>query len=790
MASTMAQIPIDRTRREHVGKVERVLWSDRDQPCSIIKLTDEKIIVVNELPEKFDRGTLYRFMGRWIEGKRGPQFKVDTFTADQPAHKLGVIKYLTETCEGIGQKLAERLWDAYGPDAIKTLRENPQQVTADGLLGEQSAISASDDLRRFVACERTKTDLFSLFAGRGFPGKLIESAISLWGAKAPDVIRGCPFRLLTNHLPGCGWKRCDKLHLDLGKNRESLKRSTLAGWNALREDRTGSTWLPAQAVYDAIKDAVPKLEEPTRAIKLGLRAGVFRIHRDGAERWIAIGEHARDEQRVCDAVKRLQRGTILWPVDRLKASESPDDGLPSLHQVEKLRRAMSSPIGCLIGGPGTGKSYSVAEMLKLLGPVVGFRNIAVAAPTGIAAKRITEYMKGRDVNLRATTIHRLLGIGRNGHDGRGWGFVHNRGNPLEHKVVIVDEASMIDASLMACLLDAVDDYANILLIGDPFQLAPVNHGAPLRDMLAAGIAQGELTETRRNAGLIVRGCAAIKAGERPEIAERFDLDAADPVNLRFVDAKGKDALEFVEKVLSTMTRFDPVWGTQIITATNEKSDLSRKAVNERFAKLLNPNGRRADGIPFSVGDKVICTRNSKLRTAQYDIGMYGLSVEASEIADNYLPQTDELDVRNGDIGRVQAVSAKGMVLDIAGGAIWVPKSKPKPKDDTAGDGNGESTGGAMGDFEHAYAITGHKSQGSQWPCVIVLADPAGASVADRNWWYTVLSRAEKACLVVGDRAAFENQSRRVTMTKRKTLLTEMLAVKADGIPPAPIEVKS
>jgi exodeoxyribonuclease V alpha subunit len=781
------QIPMDRGKREHVGKVARVLWADLDQPCCLLKLQDDKVVVIDEHPQRFEAGTVYRFLGQWVEGKRGPQFRAETFTQDTPANRVGVVRYLTEVCEGIGQKTAERLFSQYGPDAIRVLRESPEQVAADGLLSAPVAAEAAASLADCEALERTKTDLFTLFAGRGFPGKTIDRCIARWGAKAPEVVRRDPFKLLTNHITGCGWKRCDKLHADLGLNRGSLKRCALAGWNALTEDRTGSTWLPAAVVHAAIRDAVPECHDITRAMRMGIRAGVFRLRREEGETYMAIAEHARDEQRVADAVRRLMAvpSPMSLIAGEIQPSQNEGDGLPSQHQVDEIRKALSGSIGCLIGGPGTGKSYTVAEALKRIGAEVGMLGIAVAAPTGKAAGRITEYMRSRGLKLKATTIHSLLEIGRNGHDGRGWGFQRNRTNPLSHRVIVIDEASMIDAGLMADLLDAAPTGACVLFVGDPFQLAPVGHGAPLRDLLASGVVPfGELTETRRNAGLIVRACAAIKAGQRPETAERLDLDAADPVNLRFVEARGgAEVLDFVERVLGSMTRFDPVWQTQILCPTNGKSDLSRVAVNQRFAKLLNPNGKRADGLPFAVGDKVICLRNTRLRTVQLAVSRWSgaAPTDPTETA-SYEPNGEESMVRNGDLGRVVAVSTKGMIVAFGESLVAVPKSKPKA---TGGDGGKAAdapseVSGAMGDFEHAYAITGHKSQGSQWPCVIVLADKAGSGVADRNWWYTVLSRAEKACLVVGDRAAFESQAKRVTMALRKTLLRELLASPVAG----------
>ncbi len=766
-ASLRAQ-PNDRTKTEHVGMLDKVIWSDADQPVSILALTDGRSVVIDAAPTAFSRGIRYRFLGRWEEGKRGPQFRAGSYIHDEPHSRVGVVKYLTSVCCGVGEKTADKLWVAYGTDAVKLLREEPDRIATDGHLSIDAARDAARDLARFAGVEKTRVDLFGLFSGRGFPGKLVEHALSKWGAAAPDVIRRCPFRLLMARLPGCGFKRTDKLFLDMGGKRTSLKRQALAGWNALREDRTGSTWLAAESVVKAIEDAVPGAANPVEAIRLAVRGGLVRVLRDGPRRWVAAADHARAEQRVADAVARLRRGDVLWPIGQATVSVAQGDGLPSVHQRLSIALATRESIGCYTGGPGTGKTHSLSFLLHAIVRLFGESSVCVAAPTGKASVRTTQALADRGLGLRATTIHQLLEIGRNGHDGQGWGFERNRNNPLAERFVIVDEASMIDTSLMADLLDACGDGTQVLFVGDPFQLAPVGHGAPLRDFLAANVAGGELSEVRRNAGWIVRACAEIKLGRRPAIADTFDLDSDDPKNLRFAECRTEETVDFIESTLLGMKRFDPVWDCQILVATNDKSDVSRKAVNARLGKVLNPDGRRVPGIPFAVGDKVICTRNSRLTSAHTfnkgseDATQYSVDCEA------------EVYVANGEIGRVQAIGPAGMVFAASGKLVWVPKSKPRPADDEQSEADTPSGGGAMGDFEPAWAVTGHKSQGSEWPVVIVVADKAGAAVADRNWWYTAISRAAKACLIVGDKAAFEAQCRRQSLALRKTYLAELI----------------
>jgi exodeoxyribonuclease V alpha subunit len=763
--------PRDRTKTEHVGSVDKVIWHDDEKPVSILALVDGLKVVVDAPSSAFTRGQLYRFLGRWEEGPRGPQFAAGTFV------RLELVpKPLGKTVADPGADFRQVLQHpgfgvGFEPDAVKMLREEPDKVASAGVMSADAARDAARDLARFAGLEGTRVDLFGLFSGRGFPRKLVEHAISKWGANAPEIIKADPFHLLTGRLPGCGFRRVDKLYCDLGKRRNALKRQALAGWNALREDRTGSTWLPAQLVVSAIEQAVPGTDDPVKAIKLGIRGGLFRLRRDGSARWVAVADHARAEQRVADSTARLRKSLSMWPTD-IPISTDEGDGLPSEHQRAELLKAISSPIGCFTGGPGTGKTHTLSFALRRVVEQFGEKLVAVCAPTGKAAVRATESLAARGVPIGATTVHQLLEIGRSGHDGQGWGFQRNRDNPLTQRFVIVDETSMKDTSLMADLLDACGDGTQVLFVGDPFQLAPVGHGAPLRDFLAAGLAQGELTEVRRNAGLIVRACAAIKAGHSPIFTDRFDLDADDPQNLRFIECRPDETLDLIEDVLASMSRFDPLWDCQILVGTNDKSDVSRKAVNARFTKVLNPSGRKVPGIPFAVGDKVICTSNSRLRVAT-PAGKF-FTPQQAEDAGNYIANPDsEVYIANGEIGRVAAVGSGGMVFTVGPKSAWVPKSKPK-SDDDGDEADKPAGGGAMGDFEPACAITGHKSQGSEWPVTIIVADKAAGAVADRNWWYTTISRASKACLIVGDRAAFDAQRRRQSLIHRKTFLAELI----------------
>jgi exodeoxyribonuclease V alpha subunit len=777
----------DRTKVEHVALVREVKFPRPNQPQDggwvILELTDGYTAHGAAQPTNFSPGIQYRFMGRWKNDPRwGDQFHFTSFTVHGFSGRAGVVNYLAKTCEGIGEKSAEKLWTAYGTQAVELLRTDPARFVADGLLREDVARAASEDLEREKHLEYTRIELHELLHGRGFHGKLLNQAISKWGAKAPTVIRRDPFKLLG--LAGAGYKRCDKLWRELGLPLDSLKRQLYAALNEISNDRDGHTWIGADRARDCLIAAVGyECAKPKRALKLGIRAGKLAARRDAdGAIWVSLSHRAEAERRIADGIKRLClaadsmfEGGILWP-DEIPVTQVEGDGLPSAHQAAELRRAFLAQVGCFTGGPGTGKTHSLAFALRQIVQQYGVTSVAVAAPTGKAAVRATQALKAAELPIRATTIHQLLEIGRNGHDGGGWGFLRNRDCPLDEQFLVIDESSMIDASLMADVFDACADGTHLLFVGDPYQLAPVGHGAPLRDIIAAQVPTGELTEVRRNAGRIVLACRDIKAGRPVEFSPRIDLAAEQPENLKLLECPATQTADTVVKLLSHgVLNFHPVWQTQVIVALNEKGACSRTDLNDRLQKLLNPDGRSHPKCRFRVGDKVICLKNTWLRVCVPVCG--GLGEEGEADANSYRDLSADTQVycANGEIGRVVAVGEKSFVARMGESdhLLRVGTGKKGGDDDAAGDQGGEKEGAAS-DFDLGFVVSGHKMQGSQAPCVVICADEAAGMVAAREWWYTSLSRASKLCVVVGPGATVQKQAAKQTLIRRKTFLAEAI----------------
>jgi hypothetical protein len=450
----------------------------------------------------------------------------------------------------------------------------------------------------------------------------------------------------------------------------------------------------------------------------------------------------------------------LWPeVEQLGLTQ---------HQIGQLSHSLVGRVAILGGSPGTGKTYSVAQVVRALisDGRVSLDDIAVGAPTGKAAVRVTENLVANQINLRARTWHSLLGAGVDKETGE-FGFAFGEGCKWPYKVIIGDEMSMQDISLMRAVFAARPRGCHFLLVGDINQLPPVGPGAPLRDMIAAGVPYGELTEIMRNSGGIVEACAAIRDGRPFMAGDNFQVLPA-----YTEDQQLSELLDQLERAKES--GLDPVWDCQVLVAVNAKSELSRAAANKYLQPELNQNPAIA-GSPFRLADKIICTQNDYYSLR--DPAAIG-SVD-SELVD----EQGRVYVANGELGKVLDIKEKRMFVQLwaPDRIIVVPRGKADSKSD---DSESDDAGGTGCNFDLAYAITSHKSQGSEWPWVLAMIDEHGGAkrICDRSWLYTVISRAREYCGLIGQESTAQAMCRKSHVAKRKTFLREwILRLKAERV---------
>ena len=728
--------------------------------------------IVGQDPRRIiDVGLEVKLRGRWVEDERfGTQFKFSQVATAQPTSRISVIAYLDRFAPGVGKAIAGRLFDAFGSDCVKTLRTDPELAseTLGRFLSLRVAREAAEELEKLANFEEALIELVHLFDGRGFSRSLPERLVDDYGIEAPDIVRRNPFFLMLNRLPGCGFKRCDLLYLDLGKNPAALKRQLLSLIHRIESDMSGNTWFRSEWLSDRLREDISSIEaDPQRVFELGIRSHWLSkfIDEDGRT-WITTRERAEDEARLARRVEFLADFVETYPAEWPNL----DGSALSAHQLDRYNEIAKRRVSILSGTPGTGKTFAAVQVIKGLIEQGYLGKIAIAAPTGKAGVRLRTVLESYGVSsIFPKTIHRLLVPLRNGHDRKGWGFRHGADNPLPHKFFFIDESSMIDVSLARSLFEAIPFGAHVMLIGDPYQLPPVGHGAPFRDIINSGrIGFGELDEVRRNSGDIVRVCRELKDGKRYKPSRKFD--EVDGGNLRhFETGTSKETAETLVKLLKNLPdRFDPVWDVQVIVALNESGDLNRKKLNRGLQGILNPHGSIPGDVegdyPLRLGDKVICLSNKHHELLNDD----GSEIEPPEDfeEDEKKPQKVKDLVANGEIGRVVKVekSFADVMIQTPKRRVRIPRFKEGDLDP------------CFKDWSLAYAVTCHKMQGSSSPIVIALIDEAGGArfICRREWFYTAISRAEIATITIGSKAILESNSQETALEKRKTFLKEMI----------------
>jgi exodeoxyribonuclease V alpha subunit len=688
-------------------------------------------------------GMTYRFYGYGkTHHKYGDQFIFSDFVAEQPADQDGIVAYLMQ-CKGIGPATAHLLWDSFGPDAVRVMREEPE-IARRGIprFTFQMAKAASELLQRNEHIEKTKIELIGLFSGRGFPKKLIGQLIEHFGTSAAQHIKRNPYKLMK--FRGCGFLRTDKMFLDLGFNPSRLKRQVMCLWHGVQTLANGDTWISMSAARDClIKSIAGSSLQFDRAVQMAAKANLLVTKTENGRMWIAEFGNAKKEEQIARWLDEARLEKAEWP--------NPLD-IPGLseHQRDELRGAFGGTIGVLAGRPGTGKTYTAAAIIRA---VQGQGMIAACAPTGKAAARLNEVMHGDGVIIEAKTVHRTLVV--NSVDGD-WSFDHGPHNPLPYQFIFVDEVPMIGTDLMHSLLSARSPGTHILFIGDINQLSPIGHGAPMRDFLAAGVPHGHLTKIERNSGQIVKTCADIIEKKRFTVSDKIDIEAGK--NLKVLPAANpedqiKRLMESLES-LESKWGIDPVWGCQVIVAVNEKSPLARKPLNKQLQGILNPHGENSGNNPFRVGDKIICTKNKQFP-----------EFNPTAEGDTHL-------VANGEFGEAIDVEELRTVVRLTSPdrIIIVPRGTGDNDDDDE-----EKTGTGC-DWELGYAISCHKMQGSECPVIFVMLDeyPGARMVMSQQWLITAISRARLFTICIGKKSTADACVHRDSLSKRKTFLRELV----------------
>ncbi len=615
--------------------------------------------------------------------------------------------------ESLAAFCAAGLWPGVGKTLTAALADaginSPDQLSADALRA-LPGVSTPRAERLMIAFAQAAPvyDVVRLLVPAGLPARMAGRAIEVLGKSAAGILSDDPWRLLE--LSEVRVAESDRLAVVTvaGVRRDDPRRGmALTTWALARAARDGHTVMPADLVSSVLSDE--QVADPGAAVRAAIESGRVLAHDEGL---LGLERYAMAEDAVAHGLARLL--ATARPLANHKAV-----GAVASHLDADQRRAvedvLTSGVSLLTGGPGTGKSRTVAAVVALAENQG--RTVVLAAPTGRAAKRLEEL-----TDAPATTVHRLLGA-----QGRTGTFARGEAWPLDAQVVVVDEASMLDAELAAALVEACSDGTHLLLVGDPAQLPSIGAGRVLGDLLAANLLPTtELTTLYRQAegGSIARLATAVRGGELPPVDDPTREVVVVPVT-----SADEAAHRTVQLVTDSIPRVIgiPAAEVQVVTPVH-RGPAGTIALNALLKDRLNPGQGNVAG--FDPGDRVVAIANH-------------LDLEPAGFA-------------NGEVGTVTEAKDGTLTVSFAGGPVHI-------------------SGKALADLRHGWAITVHRAQGSEWPAVVSVLPAEAGGLLSRPLVYTGFTRAQRHLSIVhACGPALVRAIRQVGARPRRTRLTDLL----------------
>ncbi len=695
------------------GVIENVIYRNDNNDYTVLEIVaeGEAVTATGTMPMGAVGECVTLFGDYTYHREFGKQFAFTSYEKSLPSEEEGIIQYLSGgSLKGIGPVTAVKIVNKFGKDTFDVIENHPEWLSDIPGITRKKAKSISESFRG-QADFRQVMDFFQDYMGTGEITKIYKRL----GASAVGIVKDNPYVLCEGNY-GITFAKADEMAKSFGFAKDNLSRvqSGLLYLLKYNADMHGHTCMPRDSIIDAAAELLQiSGERVAEVIDILLKSRELALFYDGEREYVMTSEVEEAEEYITDALNNLMAGVIsISRRDIAAIIEETEIRLGLSYatlQREAIFRAVSSGVSIITGGPGTGKTTVVRALITIFRSL-GLK-VALCAPTGRAAKRLSEATAEP-----AKTIHRMLEMERGEHDEIR--FMRNARCPLDERVIIVDEASMVDLSLMNALMHAIARGSRLILIGDSDQLPSVGAGNVLSDVIA-GVPDlvTSLTEIFRQSreSLIVTNAHRINSGAAPTL-NVTDNDFFFVRREREEDIPGAVAdliLERLPRAYGEEIRAD----IQVITPS-KKGAGGVDTLNRELQARINPplkfkKERAAHGTVFREGDRVMQTVNN------YELewsrgGLTGLGIF------------------NGDIGVIESIDFNSELMEIT----FDERTVSYPFDN-------------LDELELAYAITVHKSQGSEYPVVIIPMYRCAPMLLTRNLLYTAVTRAKRMVILVG-----------------------------------------
>jgi exodeoxyribonuclease V alpha subunit len=759
MASPAERRPQDAAQPTEVlaGSIERVTFHNASNGFCVLRIKArghrELVTVVGHAAE-ISAGEWVTVSGTWVNDREhGQQFKAAFLRSSPPTTAEGIEKYLgSGMIRGIGPIYASKLVEAFGAEVFEVIEQAPERLREVPGIGKVRA----GRIAQAWADQKVVREIMVFLHSHGVGTARAVRIFKTYGNEAVQVMAENPYRLARD-IRGIGFRTADAIAARLGiEPTATIRLRAGINYALLEASGEGHCGLPTAELLKLAGELLaverPAAEpgadagatsrvplEPGQiqaALELELVEGAVVADALAGEPAIFLAHLHRDERRIAESLQEQLQGAPPWGViDATKAIGWVEQRLGlelAASQRAAVEQALASKVLVITGGPGVGKTTLINAILQIL--AAKKLRIQLCAPTGRAAKRMSE-----TTGLEAKTIHRLLEF-----DPASYGFRRNGELPLECDLLVVDETSMVDVPLMASLLAAIPPEAALLLVGDVDQLPSVGPGQVLADVITSGaLPVTRLTEVFRQAASsrIITTAHAINGGTIPDLRAPADGASSD---FYFLPAETPEQavaliLKVVGERIPARFGFDPVGEVQVLCPM-ARGGCGSRSLNVELQKLLNPDPAEQVerfGWRFAPGDKVM------------------------QIANDY-----EKEVFNGDVGTIDAIDSDNSELNVL---------FPTSEAGTAGSRLVVYGWGELDTLVPAYACTIHKSQGSEYPAVVIPLLTQHYAMLQRNLVYTGLTRGKQLVVLVGQKKALAMAVKNHLGRRRYTKLAEWLS---------------